>query len=84
MDCVFIGYTRPGGAFRFLVHNSKNPGICNDTIIESKDASWFEHVFPCLGKGEPSEGEPSVSKLVEEIVLEDEVANNEPREQSEI
>ncbi|KAI3755706.1 hypothetical protein L1987_55512 [Smallanthus sonchifolius] len=78
VDCVFIGYTRPGGAFRFLMHDSKNPGINNGTIIESKDASWFEHVFPCLGKEKPS-----CSRPVEEIVSENKGTRDDPREQSE-
>ena len=77
VDCVLIGYTRPYGPYRFIVHDSKNPGICKGTIIESKDASWFEHVFPCLDKSEPSSSRP-----VEEIVPEGEVENDEPREQS--
>ncbi|KAJ0492733.1 putative RNA-directed DNA polymerase [Helianthus annuus] len=77
VDCVFIGYTRPYGPYRFLVHDSKNPGICKGTIMGSKDASWFEQMFPCLHKSEPSSSRP-----VEEIVPEGEVENDEPREQS--
>ncbi|KAK1423986.1 hypothetical protein QVD17_19297 [Tagetes erecta] len=83
MNAMMIssGYTRPGGALRFLVHDSKNPGINKGTIIESKDASWFEHIFPCLGNEEPS---PPGPVETEEIAPNNEVANDTPQRQPEV
>ncbi|KAI3808754.1 hypothetical protein L1987_24715 [Smallanthus sonchifolius] len=47
VDCIFIGYAHNSSAYRFLVHESKNPDIHKNTIMEAEHASWFEHVFPC-------------------------------------
>ena len=41
VDCIFIGYTYNGNAYRFLVHESENPDIHKNTIMESRNASFF-------------------------------------------
>ena len=46
VDCIFIGYAENSSAYRFLVHDSKIPEIHKDTIMESRDATFFENVFP--------------------------------------
>ena len=46
IDCVFIGYAQNSNAYRFLVHKSEIPNIHVNTIIESRDASFFENIFP--------------------------------------
>ena len=46
VDCVFIGYENNSSAYRFLVHKSRNPDMYVNTIIESRNASFFEHIFP--------------------------------------
>ncbi|TYK15379.1 ty1-copia retrotransposon protein [Cucumis melo var. makuwa] len=38
-DCIFIGYAQNSVAYRFMCLNDK-------TINESRDAEFFEHVFP--------------------------------------
>ncbi|KAK1422305.1 hypothetical protein QVD17_25324 [Tagetes erecta] len=48
IDCIFIGYAHNSSAYRFMVHESKNPGIHKNTIMESMNASFFENMFPCL------------------------------------
>lgn len=45
IDCVFIGYARNNNAYRFLVYDSKIPNIHKNTIMESRNASFFEEVF---------------------------------------
>ena len=45
VDCVFIGYAQNSNAYRFLVHKSEIPDIHVNTIIESRDASFFENIF---------------------------------------
>lgn len=50
MDCVFIGYAQNSSAYRFLVYDSKNPEIHKNTIMESRNASFFEDKFPYLFK----------------------------------
>ena len=64
VDCIFIGYAQNSNAYRFLVHKSKNPDIHKNTIMESKNASFFEHVFPCKDNGVG----PSSSKRTSETV----------------
>ncbi|GKB12734.1 retrotransposon protein, putative, ty1-copia subclass, partial [Tanacetum coccineum] len=51
VDCIFIGYAKNSTAYRFIVHESKNPDIQKNTIMESRNASFFENIFPCLSKG---------------------------------
>ena len=46
IDCVFIGYAQNSAAYRFLVHKSEIDDIHENTIIESRNARFFEHVFP--------------------------------------
>ncbi|TLX69083.1 transposase family protein, partial [Labilibacter sediminis] len=67
VDCVFIGYAENSSAYRFLVHDSKNPEIHKNTIMESRNASFFENVFPCLNKEDVSTSSPD-----NEVVQKDE------------
>jgi len=46
VDCVFLGYTQNSTAYRFLVVKSDSPDVSVDTIMESRDASLFEEVYP--------------------------------------
>ncbi|GKE14549.1 pol polyprotein, partial [Tanacetum coccineum] len=50
VNCIFIGYAKNSSAYRFIVHESKNPDIQKNTIMVSWNASFFEHIFPCLSK----------------------------------
>ena len=63
VDCVFIGYAHHSSAYRFLVYESKISDIHKNTIMESRNASFFEHVFPCLSK----EGSSSLKRTHEDI-----------------
>ena len=45
MDCVFLGYAQRSIAYRFLVV-SEVPNVYVDTIMESRDATFFENIFP--------------------------------------
>jgi hypothetical protein len=46
VDYVFLGYAHYSIAYRFLVVKSKVPGMHVDTIFESRDATFFENIFP--------------------------------------
>jgi hypothetical protein len=46
VDCVFLGYAQNSTAYRFLVVRSDTPEICVNTIMESRDASFFENIYP--------------------------------------
>ncbi|GKE94092.1 retrotransposon protein, putative, ty1-copia subclass, partial [Tanacetum coccineum] len=63
MDCILIGYDKNSSACRFNVHDSKNPNIQKNAVMESRNDSFFENIFPCLTK----ETESS-SRLDDEVV----------------
>ncbi|GKD15603.1 retrovirus-related pol polyprotein from transposon TNT 1-94, partial [Tanacetum coccineum] len=56
-------YAKNGSAYRFIVHDSKNPDIQKNAVMESRDASFFENIFPCLTKETGSS-----SRLDDEVV----------------
>ena len=78
IDYVFIGYAHNSNAYGFLVHKSEIPYIHVNTIIESRDASFFENIFPYnivyeaidnnkrsqdnISRSDPMEDEPRRSK----------------------
>ena len=46
IDYILIGYVINSSAYRFLVHKYDIPDIHVNTIIESRNASFFENIFP--------------------------------------
>ena len=46
VDCVFIDYAHNSTAYRFLIYKSDIPDLHVNTIIESRNASFFEEIFP--------------------------------------
>ena len=44
---VFIGYAYNSSAYRFLIHKSNIIDMHVKTIIEFRNASFFEEIFPC-------------------------------------
>ncbi|KAL0551992.1 hypothetical protein IC582_011085 [Cucumis melo] len=46
VDCIFIGYASNSYAYGFLVHKSDISNIHVNTIMESRNATFFENVFP--------------------------------------
>jgi len=46
VDCVFLGYAQRVICYRFLVVKSEIPDMHVDTILESRDATFFENMFP--------------------------------------
>ena len=46
VDCVNLGYAKNSVGYRFLVVKSEVPDQKVGTIIESKDATFFEDIFP--------------------------------------
>ena len=46
MDCVFLGYAIHSVGYRFLIVKSGIPDMHVGTIMESRDATFFENIFP--------------------------------------
>ncbi|GJS00384.1 retrovirus-related pol polyprotein from transposon TNT 1-94 [Tanacetum coccineum] len=63
VDCILIGYVKNSSAYRFIVHDSKNPDIQKNAVMESRNATFFENIFPCLTKETRSS-----SRLDDEVV----------------
>jgi hypothetical protein len=51
VDCVFLG---------FLIINSRVPGMLVGTIMESRDATFFENEFPMKATHDTSNDEPTI------------------------
>ena len=45
-DVMFIGYVENNAAYRFLVTKLENSLVDVNTIIETKNANFFENIFP--------------------------------------
>jgi hypothetical protein len=46
VDCVFLGYAHNSIAYGILIVKSEVYDIHVDTIFESRDATFFENIFP--------------------------------------
>ena len=67
IDCIFIGYAHNNIAYRFLVHESNFPDINKNTIMESRNASFLEDMFPCKSKEESSSSKRVLDTINENI-----------------
>ncbi|GKA96139.1 retrovirus-related pol polyprotein from transposon TNT 1-94 [Tanacetum coccineum] len=63
VDCIFIGYAKDSNAYRFIVHDLKNPDIQKNAVMQSRNVSFFENIFSCLMKDTGSS-----SRLDDEVV----------------
>ena len=46
VDCVFLSYAIHSVGYRFLIVKSGVPDMHVGTIMESRDAIFFENIFP--------------------------------------
>ena len=46
VDCVFLGYAIHSVGYRFLIVKSGVPDMHVGTIMEFRDATFFENIFP--------------------------------------
>jgi hypothetical protein len=53
VDCIFLAYSFHNTGYRFLIIKSNVPDMYVDTIMESRDATFFENEFPM--KNTPSD-----------------------------
>ena len=60
-DCLFIGYAQQSVAYRFLV--LKSDILDRNTIVETKDAEFFENVYPLKVEYIPKRIENNVSSF---------------------
>ena len=79
VDCIFIGYAHNSVAYRFLVYNSEISDIHKNTIMESRNASFFEDVFPCKSNGASSSSKQTHEVMNQEKHDHDLIQQDEPR-----
>ena len=75
VDCLFVGYAQNSSAYQFLVYKSEILNIHKNTIMESRNASFFEHIFPSK-----SDERPSSSKRTYETMNKDSRDQNQEQE----
>jgi len=46
VDCIFLGYAHHSTTYKFLVIKSEAPDVLIDTLLESRDVTFFENIFP--------------------------------------
>jgi hypothetical protein len=61
VDCVFLGYAFHIIGYRFLIINSGVPDMLVGTIMESRDAMFFEDEVPMKATHDVSSDEPTIS-----------------------
>ena len=79
IDCIFIGYAHNSVAYRFLVHESNISDIHKNTIMESRNASFFEDVFPCKSKVDPNSSKRAFKNINENSQDGNDTGEVEPR-----
>ena len=62
---MFIGYAENSAAYRFLVTKSENSLVNANTIIEIKNANFFENIFPMKLNGEHQVQKTSIDESIE-------------------
>jgi len=65
-DCMFLGYAEHSVAYRFLILNSDI--IERNTIVETKNVEFFEHIFPLKSSGTSEQSIDSASDAMSEDV----------------
>ena len=80
MVCIFIGYAHNSGAYRFLVHKSEIPNIHRNTIMESRNACFFEDIFSCR----THEGGPRSLEQFDELASENDHVDDPSDDQIEV
>jgi hypothetical protein len=46
VDCIFLDYAHHSIAYRFLVVKSEVPDMHVNSLFESRDATFFDNIFP--------------------------------------
>ena len=66
INCIFIGYAQNSSTYRFLVYKFEILDIHKNTIMESRNVSFFEHIFPCKSDEGLSSSKPTYETMNED------------------
>ena len=73
VDCVFLGYAIHSVVYRFLIVKYGVPDMHVGTIMESRDAIFFENIFPMR-----DETSSSRQEFIEDDSSAESIEHNEP------
>ena len=73
VDCVFLGYAIHSIGYRFLIVKFRVPDMHVSTIMESRDVTFFENIFP-MRDGTSS----SRQEFIEDDSSTEPIEHNEP------
>ena len=73
LDCVFLGYAQNSTTYRFLVVKSYSPDVSIYTIMESRDASFFEKVYPMRSA---SNSETQIYNNLKQLLHQNQIVNH--------
>jgi len=76
VDCVFLGYAFHSVAYRFLIIKSNVPDMYVDTIMETRDATFFENEFPMKNTPSKTSHETIIPHAQELSILIDHVEDS--------
>ena len=62
---MFIGYAKNSAAYKFLITKLENNLVDVNTIIETKNANFFENIYPMQLNGEQQVQKTSKDKSIE-------------------
>jgi len=76
VDCVFLGYAFHSVGYRFLIIKSDVPDMYVDTIMELRDATFFENEFPMKNTPSKTSHETIIPHAQELSILIDHVEDS--------
>jgi len=79
IDCIFLGYAYHSTAYKFLVIKSEAPDVLVDTLLESRDVTFFENIFlmniayslPSSSNEFIPEPTPSIEPIIDPVGIEE-------------
>ena len=77
VDCVFLCYAIHSMGYRFLIINSRVPDVNVGTIMESRDAIFFENEFPMKNTPDTYNHESILLPETHELVIHTNVETHE-------
>jgi hypothetical protein len=73
VDCVFLSYAFHSLGYRFLIIKSEVPDMHVGTVMESRDATFFEMEFPMKSASSSSNHESIISLEHDNLILDEQI-----------
>jgi hypothetical protein len=73
VDCVFLGYAFHSVGYKFLIIKFEVPDMHVGTIMESRDATFFENEFPMKSTSSSSNQESIISHEHDNLISDEQI-----------